>query len=150
VTVTKTFPKPQPTQLPNVLCPFAVDIIVVKNKETAIETVVTHKSDGSLVSDTTLTTGPLILKFSNDSNPTKSITRDVSGSTVDVTKPTTETFVGTGSNWLGFGPGGQHNTGEPGVVITHGLVKLTINPTTHTVLTFSLKGSQENVCALLS
>ena len=58
------------------------------------------------------------------------------------------TFQGRGNNWLGFGPNGQANTGEPGLVFTSGLVTVTFAG--GTAQTFSLNGHQENGCALLS
>ena len=154
IKVTRTNSPEQPPKLGPSLCGFPIDITVVKNKETAIETVVTKK-DGTPVSDTTLTSGPLVLTFTNHNDTSKSFTRDLSGTTLDVTKGLNDTFVGTGNNWEGIGPTGQVKTGEPGLVISHGLIKLTITidpgpPPVGTVQTFSVHGTQENGCALLS
>jgi len=151
VKVTKTFPVVQRPFVPDTSCGFQIDITPVKNQETDITTTVTKKDgtkDGTLVSTTDVIYGLLVLKFTN-SETGKSFTRDVSGTTIEVDKPDgTATFVGVGNNWLGFGPRGQANTGEPGLAITHGPIKLTI--ANGTVQTFSLHGTQENGCALLS
>lgn len=147
VKVTKTFPADQPSSLPPVFCGFQIDLTQMQNKETDITTTVTKK-DGTPVSTTNVVYGPLVLKFTNH-NTGKSFTRDVSGTTIEVDKPDgTATFVGVGDNFLGFGPGGRANTGEPGLAITHGPIKLTI--ANNTVQTFSLHGTQENGCLLLS
>ena len=147
VKVTKTFPAERPAFLPPVFCGFQIDLTQVKNKETDITTTVTKK-DGTAVSTTDVVYGPLVLKFTNHDTG-KSFTRDVSGTTTEVDKPDgTATFVGVGNNFLGFGPGGRANTGEPGLAITHGPVKVTI--ANGTVQTFSLHGTQENGCLLLS
>ena len=58
------------------------------------------------------------------------------------------TFHGEGRNWLAFGPHGQANTREPGLVFTSG--KVTVTSAKGTAQRFSLNGTQENGCALLS
>ncbi len=133
--------------MPATFCSFPIDITVVENRETDISTTVTKK-DGTLVSTTDTVFGPLVLTFRNPVNG-KSFTRDLSGSTVNVSRADgTGRFVGVGNNWLAFGPTGRANTGEPGLVITHGPVKVTF--TGNIAQTFSLHGNQENGCALLT
>jgi hypothetical protein len=150
VTVTKTFPAPIRPSLGAGSCGFPITITQVKNQELSIETLVSKKSDGTQVSDTTVVTGPLVLKWTNDTNG-KSFTRDVSGKTLTTQAGVndTVTFLGTGANWEGLGPNGQQNAHRPGLNITHGLIKLTIDPASGTVLTWNLHGTAEDGCALL-
>jgi hypothetical protein len=118
---------------------FKVDVNPVANKEK-----VTTTGGGDVVS----TTGKLVLSFTNETTQ-KTIVKNVSGPTTVTTNPDgSGTFQGTGINWLGFGPHGQANTGEPGLVFTSGLVTVTFAG--GTAQTFSLNGHQENGCALLS
>ena len=103
VKVTTTYPVSQPSSLPTAFCGFPLDITVVKNQETDITTTVTKK-DGTAVSTTDTVFGPLVLTFTNPANG-KFFTRDVSGTTVNVSRADgTGTFVGVGNNWLVFGP----------------------------------------------
>jgi hypothetical protein len=70
--------------------------------------------------------------------------------------PTTETdrpdgsgiLVGEGQNWFSFGPIGQGNTGEPGLVFTNGLVVIEFSGGAAT--SFSLQSTQINGCDLLA
>ena len=124
-------------------CVFAVDIAVVTNNEvqaTPSKTVTMRK-------------GALILSFKNDTTG-KTIEENVSGPTTRTVSSdgSSGTFQGEGPNWLAFGPHGQANTGEPGLVITKGQVTVTFTFANNvgTAQTFSLNGTQENVCALLS
>jgi hypothetical protein len=88
-----------------------------------------------------------VLSFTNDSTG-YSIVRNVSGPTTETDFPDgSETFIGRGVNWFGFGPNGQAATGEPGLVFTSGLVAIRAGANG---LSFSLKGTQVNGCTLLS
>ncbi len=125
-------------------CVFPVDIAVVTNNEFQD---VTTLADGTTV---TKITGNLVLSFKNDTSG-KTIEKNVSGPTTTTTPPAGNvTFRGRGRNWLAFGPHGQMNTMEPGLVFTSGLVTVMINPANGTAQSFSLNGTQENGCALLS
>jgi hypothetical protein len=128
-------------------CVFAVDIAVVTNNEVQNMTTL---ADGTAV---TKRKGNLVLSFKNDTSG-KTIEENVSGPTTRTVSPdgSTGTFQGKGANWLAFGPHGQANTGEPGVVITKGRVTVTFTFANNvgTAQTFSLDGTQENVCTLLS
>jgi hypothetical protein len=123
---------------------FTVDAFQVANKEKVTTTTL---ANGDVV---IRTTGKLVLLFQNHTTG-KSIVKDVSGSTTETDYPTTPAiirFVGTGNNWFGFGPGGQANTGEPGLVFTSG--KVVVKIVGNTAQSLSLDGHQENGCALLS
>jgi len=124
-------------------CAFAVTVAVVTNNELQN---VTTLPDGNTV---TKIKGNLVLSFENDTSG-KTIEKNVSGPTTQTASAdgSTGTFQGEGPNWLAFGPHGQANTGEPGLVFTDGLVNVTF--ANGTALTFSMHGTQENVCALLS
>lgn len=123
-------------------CVFAVDIAVVANNEFQDVTTLT---DGTTV---TKITGKLVLSFKNDTTG-KTIEENVSGPTTQTASPDgSATMQGEGRNWIEFGPHGQANTGEPGLVFTSG--KVTVSGANGIAQTFSLKGTQENGCSLLS
>ena len=124
-------------------CAFAVTIAVVTNNELQNVTPLPDKSTVTKIK------GNLVLSFENDTSG-KTIQKNVSGPTTetDSADGSTGTFQGEGPNWLAFGPHGQANTGEPGLVFTDGRVTVTF--ANGTAQTFSLHGTQENVCALLS
>jgi hypothetical protein len=100
--------------------------------------------------------GTLVLTFAHvDANGKviKAVTENVSGPTTQTFNSTTAVgqFVGEGNNWEAFGPHGRGNTGEPGLVFTSGHVVVDStgsNPATAT--SFSLSGTQEDGCLLLS
>jgi hypothetical protein len=124
-------------------CVFAVGIAVVANNEFQDVSIL---ADGTTV---TKITGKLVLRFKNDSTG-KTIKENVSGPTTQTVSAdgSSGTFQGEGPNWLAFGPRGQVNTGEPGLVFTSGQVDVTF--VNGTAQTFSLNGTQGNGCALLS
>jgi hypothetical protein len=131
-----------PFTLPASLCGFPIDVGVVTNNEYQD---VTTLADGTTITNIT---GNLVLSFTNEVTG-KSIVRNVSGPTTETDHPDgSETFVGEGPNWFGFGPLSQANTGEPGLVFTSGRATLQISD--NVVQTFSLSGTQINGCALLS
>ena len=124
-------------------CAFAVGIAVVANNEF---------QDVSILADGTTVTkiaGKLVLRFKNDTTG-KTIKENVSGPTTQTVSAdgSSGTFQGEGPNWLAFGPHGQANTGEPGLVFTSGQVTVMI--VNGTAQKFSLNGAQENGCTLLS
>jgi len=124
-------------------CAFAVDVAVVTNNELQD---VTKLADGTTVIQKK---GNLVLSFTNDTTG-KTLEENVSGPTTETDSPhgSSGTFQGAGPTWLAFGPHGQANTGEPGLVFTKGQVITTFaNGATQT---FSLNGTQQNGCALLS
>jgi hypothetical protein len=143
------FTLPQETIAPNGkvsgFCPgFAVAVGVVADTEVATTT--TNPPPGKTV--VTTVTGTLIESYTNVATG-KRIIRNVSGDTVTTVSPNgTGTFVGTGSNRLIFGPNGRANTGEPAIVVTTGLATVTFKGNVAT--SFSLDGSQENICATLA
>ena len=123
-------------------CAFAVDVAVVTNNELQD---VTKLADGTTVIQKK---GTLVLSFRNDTTA-KTLDENVSGPTTETDSPQgSGTFQGAGPTWLTFGPHGQANTKEPGLVFTKGQVTVTF--TNGIAKTFSLKGTQENGCALLS
>lgn len=128
-------------------CAFAVDIAVVTNKEVQE---VTTLADGTAVAKVS---GTLVLNFKNHTTG-KTIKEDVSGSATRTVSAdfSSGTFQGKGPNWLTFGPNGQASTGEPGLVFVNGVVtvKFALVKKAFTVQKFSLSGSQQNGCALLS
>ena len=128
--------------LPINRCGFLVDVAVVTNNEFQD---VTTLADGTTVQKIT---GNLVLSFKNDTTG-KTIEKNVSGPTTTTNHPDgSGTFQGQGPNWLSFGPNGQANTGEPGLVFTSGLV--TVMFANGTAQSFSLNGTPENGCTLLS
>lgn len=89
-----------------------------------------------------------MLGFTNLDSGT-SVVRNVSGPSTSVTAPDgSGSFEGQGESWLSFGPHGQTNTGEPGLVFTEGDVVVTF--TGNVATGFSLSGTQVDGCALLS
>lgn len=133
---------PSGTELPGgAICPFTVLVQDVKNNRRETTTTL---PDGSTVVQAT---GQLIQRLTNEVTG-KSIVVAVSGPTTTTTKDNATTFEGTGRNLLAFGPNGQHNTGEPGLVVTSGKVKVTI--TGNTAQTFELHGHQDNICQQLA
>jgi hypothetical protein len=128
--------------LPRNRCGFPVDVAVVSNNEYQK---VTTLADGTTITDIT---GRLVLSFTNDETG-YTVVRNVSGPTTETDYPDgTGTFIGRGNNWFGFGPHSQANTGEPGAVITTGLVTLQIGG--GAITSFSLNGTQENLCEALA
>ena len=131
-----------PPCFPNTPSSFNVAVNTVTNNEKSTTTTL---ADGTTV---VTTTGKLVLSFTNETTG-KTIVKNVSGPTTMTTHPDgSGVFQGTGNNWLGFGPNGQKNTGEPGLVFTSGQVTVTF--ASGTAQTFSLNGHQDNGCALLS
>ena len=135
--------------LPSNRCPlpaftgFMIDVGVVANREYQD---VTTRPDGTIITNIR---GLLVLRFTNDSTG-YTIVKNLSGPTTTITNSagTSGTEVGGGNNWWSFGPKGQANTHEPGLVFTSGFVTITF--ANGTALTFSLHGHQENGCTLLS
>lgn len=142
----------EPFDLRPVFCGFWIHVGVVRDNE--VHTI-TKLTDGTVVERVT---GKLILSFTN-TGPVggrtggTSIVQNVSGPTTTTARPDgTARFEGTGDNWLAFGPGGQANTGEPGLVFTHGKVTVNSAPNAAGVPTatkFTLDGRQVNGCDLL-
>ena len=123
-------------------CAFAVNVAVVANKELQQ---MTKLADGTMVARIK---GKLVLSFKNNTTG-KTIQEDVSGPATATMDPHGNvTFQGGGPNWLVFGPHGQVNTKEPGLVFTSGQV--TVTYTGGIAEKFSLHGTQQNGCALLS
>jgi hypothetical protein len=124
-------------------CVFAVNVAVVANNELKQ---VTTLADGTTIMRLK---GELVLGFRNKTTG-KSIEEDVSGPSTTTISPDggSATFQGEGPHWLAFGPESKASTGEPGLVFTKGQV--TVTYVGITVQTFSLNGTQENGCALLS
>jgi hypothetical protein len=143
VNPTPNAPPNSPETLPaGPICAFEIDVAVVTNNEFQQ---VTTLADGTTV---TRVKGNLVLSFKNDTSG-KTIVENVSGPSTSTNKPDgSGTFQGEGPNWLVFGPRSQANTGEPGLVFTKGQVTVTfMGNISHG---FSLNGSQQNGCALLS
>jgi hypothetical protein len=137
---------PSGTTLPT--CGFPIRVDDVKNNRSETTTVL---PDGTKV---VRTTGQLIQRLTNtDTN--KSIVESLSGPTTETTSPdgTAVTDEGIGRNLWGFGPNGQRNTGQPGVVVTSGKIKITVKVNTSTGVgtaqTFQLNGTTENICQVL-
>ena len=132
--------------LPATFCAFGVKVAVVANGELRN---VTTLPDGTTVIKIM---GPLVLRFTNKTTPSKTIVKDVSGFTTTVSPKGNITEQGAGASWFVIGPGGRKNTGEPGLVFTNGPVTVTaaVEASQETVQTFSVHGTQENGCALLS
>jgi hypothetical protein len=94
-------------------------------------------------------TGNLVVQFANPANG-KSVTFNASGATKLSTSGDILTATFTGPSFIAMGPGGQSNTGQPGIVYSPGRTVVTVNTTTGTVLTFSATAPVTNVCALLA
>jgi hypothetical protein len=143
-------------QLPAERCGFTITVGVVTNNEYED---VTTLADGTTI---TKTTGHLVMSFTNDETG-KTIVRNVSGPStltryLDATGTfvASRTFVGGGRNWFVFGPNSRDHSGEPGLFFTSGRVTIhgdrkdMNSPFTVTIGGFSLSGTQEDGCALLS
>lgn len=125
------------------ICPFPIHVVVVSNNEHVIHD--TFLVDGTEIQQIT---GWLVLSFTNTST-SKTIVENVSGPQTSISAPDgSGSFEGLGTNWLAFGPRGQANTGEPGLVFTSGHVVVTFDGPVAT--SFSLDGTQVSGCALLS
>jgi hypothetical protein len=130
-------------------CAFQVDIAVIANKELQQSTTLPNGNTVVRVK------GNLVLSFKNDQTG-KTLDENVSGPSTSTYLPGANgaqiAFQGEGPNWLAFGPGGQANIHEPGLVFTKGLVNVTFATVNNlpTAQTFSLNGTQEDGCALLS
>ncbi len=125
-------------------CPlFAVDVAVVTNNEFEQVTTLANKDTVTKIR------GNLVLSFKNDTSG-KTLDENVSGPTTETDSPdgSSGTFQGEGPNWFAFGPKGRANTGEPALVFTKGQV--TTSFADGATQAFSLNGTQENGCALLS
>jgi hypothetical protein len=144
-------------QLPAERCGFPITVGVVTNNEYED---VTTLADGTTI---TTTTGHLVMSFTNDETG-KTIVRNVSGPSTMTryldasgTFVASRTFVGRGRNWFAFGPNSRANSnGEPGLFFTSGRVTVhgdRLNGTSPFTVSeggFSLSGTQEDGCALLS
>jgi hypothetical protein len=145
-------PNPSSNILPNPnplaagqFCAFAVQVAIVTNKEVENTTTL---PDGSTVIKVK---GNLVLSFQNLSTG-KTIERNVSGPTTTTISPdgSSGTETGGGNNWFTFGPDGQANTGEAGLIFTSGRFTATFTTADNTAHKFTLDGHQENGCTLLS
>jgi hypothetical protein len=94
-------------------------------------------------------TGNFVVQWTNPANG-KSVTRNVSGATQFSTSGGILTATFTGPSFIDMGPGGQSNTGQPGIVYSPGNTVVTVDLSTDTVLTFSATAPVTNVCALLA
>lgn len=102
---------------------------------------------------TTWTRGALVLTFKHlgaNRKVIKAVTENVSGPTTQTYNSSTTVgqFVGEENNWEAFGPNGRKNTHEPGLVFTRG--RVVVDSTGNTATSFSLRGTQEDGCLLLS
>lgn len=124
-------------------CVFAVHVAVVANSELKQ---VTTLADGTTI---IRIKDKLVLSFKNETTG-KSIEENVSGPSTTTISPDggSATFQGEGPHWLAFEPQSKANTGEPGLVFTRG--QITVTYLGIIVQAFSLNGTQENGCALLS
>lgn len=129
-------------------CGFPIRVDDIKNNRSETTTVL---PDGTRV---VRTTGQLIQRLTNtDTN--KSIVESLSGPTTETTSPdgTVVTTEGTGRNLWAFGPNGQINTKQPGLVVTSGKVKIIVSVNTETGVgtaqKFELNGTTENICQAL-
>jgi hypothetical protein len=126
-------------------CGFSISVHVVSDKEFYVKT--TTLADGTLIQRGT---GKLVLSFTNLNPGGKTIVENVSGPFTNTIYPngTGGVFDGQGHSWLAFGPIGQANTGEPGLVFTSGHVVVVFGPIA--AESFTLSGRQTNGCELLS
>lgn len=133
-------------------CTFQIDIAVVTNNEFQQ---VTTQADGTIV---VRIKGNLVASFKNDATG-KTVVENVSGPSTQSFTPSNSagtsgsgTFQGEGPSWFAFGPNSKKNTGEPGLVFTKGNVSttFTVDNNVGTTQTFSLNGTQQNGCDLLS
>lgn len=148
----------------------------ISNSDVVNEEVTTTLADGTPIpggfvaqsdppSYPNVTSGPLVESFSNETTG-KTIVRNVSGSSYFTYDPTpkvagalaTGTFVATGNTFQLFGPNSEAalqaaGTPEPTLVFTSGLLvmRFVVEPDGNAYVTsFSLRGTQQNGCALLS
>jgi hypothetical protein len=132
----------QPFDLPVSRCGFPISVGVVSDREYVIHD--TFLPDGTEIERIT---GELVLSFANTVTG-KTVIENVSGPSTSTFAPNgSGSFEGQGRNWLSFGPGGQANTREPGLVFTDGDVVVGFSGNVAT--SFSLSGTQVDGCALL-
>jgi hypothetical protein len=112
-------------------CSFDVQVDVLRNKE-----FITGFSSGK-----TIVTGQLFLRLTNLSEPSKSVTLNVSGPGInDVSDPSTFNLSGTSLFW---------STGLP-VLLTRGPVSLTLDSAGNVTSFTQKSASSVNECAVLS
>jgi hypothetical protein len=132
----------QPFDLPLSRCGFPIGVGVVSDREYVIHD--TFLADGTEIQRIT---GELVLSFTNTTTG-KTVTENVSGPSTSTFAPDgSGRFQGQGRSWLSFGPLGQANTREPGLVFTDGVVVVGFSGNVAT--SFSLSGTQVDGCALL-
>jgi hypothetical protein len=127
------------------VCGFPIHVGVVADNE-----YFTHQEtlpDGTLIQQVN---GRLVLSFTNtDTN--KTIVENVSGPGVFTTYPDGSFLLdAAGLTVSFFGPIGQANTGEPGLVFTSGHLVVHFSGVTGAADSFELSGTQTNGCALLA
>jgi len=133
----------QPFDLPVSRCGFPISVGVVSDREYVIHD--TFLADGTQIQRIT---GELVLSFTNTTSGKKTVIENVSGPSTSTFAPDgSGSFHGQGRSWLSFGPRGQANTGEPGLVFTDGDVVVGFSGNVAT--SFSLSGTQADGCALL-
>lgn len=158
------------TCYPNTPFSFNVANTVVVNEQTTTTLADGTPIPGGLVAQSdppfypNVTSGQLVESFTNETTQ-KTIVRNVSGPNWFTYDPTptvpgalaTGTYVTTGTSYQLFGPLSEaalHAAGinEPTLVFTTGLLvmRFVVTQTGAYVTSFSLKGTQQNGCALLS
>ncbi len=133
----------QPFVLRESRCRFPIGIAVVSDREYVIHD--TLLADGTEIQRIT---GELVPSFTNTTTG-GTVIENVSGPSMSTFAPDgSGSFQGQGRSWLSFGPKGQANTAEPGLVFTDGGV--TAGFSGNVARSFSLSGTQVDGCALLA
>lgn len=136
-----------PFDLPARYCGFPIHVEPITQNEYIIHD--TTLPDGTEIQRIT---GNAVLRFTN-LDTGKSIVENLSGpSTVTIYPDGSQLLDTQGHNLFIFGPLGQANTGEPGLVVTSGHAVVFYSAFMGGLLgqSFTLSGTQENLCALLS
>jgi hypothetical protein len=137
----------QPFRVSDTRCGFFVDVTIVADREYIVRTVT--NSDGTV---TERVTGHLVETLTNVSDPSKSVTLNVSGPfTVQLRPDGSAVFVDAqGPNVSFFSQASQNRFGVPGILYSTGRLVRTFDAAVpHPVTSVSLSGNGTDVCALL-
>ena len=127
------------------VCGFPIHVGIVSDNE--YFTHQTTLADGTLIQQVN---GRLVVSLTNTDSG-KTIVKNESGPGTFTSYPDGSfLFDGLGHSFNFFGPIGQANTGEPGLVLTSGHVVVHYSATTGAADSFTLSGTQTNGCTLLS
>ena len=124
------------------VCGFPIHVGIVSDKE--YFTHQTTLADGTLIQQVN---GKLVISLTNVSTGKTIVTNESGPGTFTSYPDGSFVFEGLGLSFNFFGPIGQANTGEPGLVLTSGHVVVHFSASTGAADSFTLDGTQTNGCA---